>query len=496
MGFFGRLNYDFKGRYLLELSGRYDGTSRFQRGHRWGFFPSASVGWRISEEPFFQPLRGTIDNLKLRASYGNLGNQVVRTSSGAQNYFAYLRTISINDFAGYSFGESSTMSKYATLSNPVDAALTWETAEQYNIGLDLGMFNNRLTFTGEVYRRNTLNMLTTGPDLPAVYGADSPKTNAADLKTEGYELSLGWRDQFTLAGHPFGYHLRGNLSDFRTIITRFDNPTKSLAMSYYEGMRYGEIWGYVVDGLFKTDEEAKDYTTNVLDCSMINGRMTGGFRAGDLRFVDLDNDGKGETVNTLSTGANTVDSPGDRKIIGNALPSLQYGFTFGFDWLGFDVSAFFQGTGNHYWYPAGMNYMFWGPYSYSYVSFLQRDFIQRCWSEENPDAYFPRPRSYSATGGELARVNTRYLQNIRYLRFKNLTVGYTLPSVATRKVGIDKVRLYFSGENLAYWSPLKANTRYLDPESAYTRDSGSAAAQDHISYPWQRTLMFGIDVTF
>ena len=496
MGFFGRLNYDFKGRYLLELSGRYDGTSRFQRGHRWGFFPSASVGWRISEEPFFQPLRGAIDNLKLRASYGNLGNQVVRTSSGAQNYFAYLRTISINDFAGYSFGESSTMSKYATLSNPVDAALTWETAEQYNIGLDLGMFNNRLTFTGEVYRRNTLNMLTTGPDLPSVYGADSPKTNAADLRTEGYELSLGWRDQFTLAGHPFGYHLRGNLSDFRTIITRFDNPTKSLAMSYYEGMRYGEIWGYVVDGLFKTDEEAKDYTTNVLDCSMINGRMTGGFRAGDLRFVDLDNDGKGETVNTLSTGANTVDSPGDRKIIGNALPSLQYGFTFGFDWLGFDVSAFFQGTGNHYWYPAGMNYMFWGPYSYSYVSFLQRDFIQRCWSEENPDAYFPRPRSYSATGGELARVNTSYLQNIRYLRFKNLTVGYTLPSVATRKVGIDKVRLYFSGENLAYWSPLKANTRYLDPESAYTRDSGSAAAQDHISYPWQRTLMFGIDVTF
>jgi TonB-linked SusC/RagA family outer membrane protein len=494
MGYFGRLNYDYKGRYLLEVSGRYDGTSRFQSGHRWGFFPSASIGWRISEEPFFEPLRRTVDNLKLRASYGNLGNQVVRDGS-SQNYYAYLRKISINDFKGYSFGESSTMSKYATLSNPVDAALTWETAKQYNLGLDLAMLNNRLTFTGEVYRRYTLNMLTTGPDLPSVYGADPPKTNAADLKTEGYELSLGWRDQFTLLGHPFGYHLRGNLSDFRTIITRFDNPTKSLAMDYYEGMRYGEIWGYVVDGLFATDEEAKDYTTNVLDCSMINGRMTGGFRAGDLRFVDLDNDGKGETVNTLSTGANTVDNPGDRKIIGNALPSLQYGFTVGFDWLGFDVSAFFQGTGNHYWYPAGMNYMFWGPYSYSYVSFLQRDFIQRCWSEENPDAYFPRPRSYSATGGELARVNTRYLQNIRYLRFKNLTAGYTLPTALTRKAGIEKVRIYFSGENLAYWSPLKANTKYLDPESAYTRSS-SAAAQDHISYPWQRTLMFGIDVTF
>ena len=496
MGFFGRLNYDYKGRYLLEVSGRYDGTSRFQSGHRWGFFPSASLGWRISEEPFFRPLRGTIDNLKLRASYGNLGNQVVRTASGGQNYFAYLREITINDFAGYSFGESSTMSKYATLTNPVDADLTWETAEQYNLGLDLGMLGNRLTFTGEVYRRNTLNMLTTGPDLPAVYGASSPKTNAADLKTEGYELSLGWRDQITLAGHPFAYHLRANLSDFRTFITRFDNPTKSLAMDYYEGMRVGEIWGYVVDGLFATDEEAKDYTTNVLDCSMINGRMTGGFRAGDLRFVDLDNDGGGTAVNVLSTGANTVDNPGDRKIIGNALPSLQYGLNFGFDWLGFDISAFFQGTGNHYWYPAGMNYMFWGAYSYSYVSFLQRDFIQRCWSEENPDTYFPRPRAYSATGGELARVNTRYLQNIRYLRFKNLTAGYTLPSAMTRKAGIEKVRVYFSGENLAYWSPLKENTRYLDPESAYSRNSGSDVAQDHISYPWQRTFMFGIDVTF
>jgi TonB-linked SusC/RagA family outer membrane protein len=496
MGFFGRLNYDYKGRYLLEVSGRYDGTSRFQRGHRWGFFPSASVGWRISEEPFFQPLRGTVDNLKIRASYGNLGNQVVRKTTGGQDYFAYMREITIHDFAGYTFGEGATMSKYSSLDNPVDASLTWETAEQYNVGLDLGMFNNRLTFTGEVYRRNTLNMLTAGPDLPAIYGADSPKTNAADLRTEGYELSLGWRDQFTLAGHPFGYHLRANLSDFRTIITRYNNPTKSLAMAYYEGMRVGEIWGYVVDGLFKTDEEAKDYTTNVLDCSMINGRMTGGFRAGDLRFVDLDNDGGGVEVNTLGTGANTVDKPGDRKILGNSLPSLQYGFTFGFDWLGFDVSAFFQGTGNHYWYPAGMNYMFWGPYSWSYVSFLQRDFIQRCWSEENPDTYFPRPRAYSATGGELARVNSRYLQNIRYLRFKNLTAGYTLPSVATRKVGIEKVRFYFSGENLFYWSPLKANTRYLDPESAYTRNGDSADAHDHISYPWQKTIMFGLDITF
>jgi len=490
MGFFGRVNYDYKERYLLEISGRYDGTSRFQKGHQWGFFPSASLGWRISEEPFFRPLRSKVDNLKLRFSYGNLGNQVVRTSGGAQNYYAYLRKISINDFKEYTFGEGTTMSKYATLGAPVDSELTWETAEQYNAGLDLAAFKNRLSFTGEIYRRNTLNMLTAGPDIPAVYGAASPQTNAADLKTVGYELSLSWKDQFKLFGKPFGYGIRATLSDYRSYITRFNNPTKSLAMSYYEGMRIGDIWGFEVDGLFATDEEAQQYTSEVLDCSYINGRMTGGFLAGDLRFVDQDGDGK------LGIGANTVDNPGDRKILGNGLPSLQYGFTLNFDYMGFDVSAFFQGTGNHYWYPAGMNYMFWGPYSYSYLSYIQRDFIDRCWSEENPDAYFPRPRAYSSTGGELSKVNSRYLQNIRYLRFKNLTVGYTIPTKITKKIGLDKVRFYFSGENLAYWSPLKTNTRYLDPESAYTRKSGEASASDHMSYPWQKTYMFGIDITF
>lgn len=520
MGFFGRVNYDYKERYLVELSGRYDGTSRFREGHQWGFFPSVSLGWRISEEPFFAPARRVVDNLKLRASYGNLGNQVVRTSGGSQNYYAYLRKISIGDFGAYTFGEGNSMAKYSTLGAPVDADLTWETSRQYNLGVDFAAFRNRLTFTGEVYQRQTLNMLTAGPDIPATFGAASPQTNAADLKTTGYELSLGWRDEFKLFGKPFGYGIRATLSDYRTYITRFNNPTKLLSMSYYEGMRVGDIWGFEVDGLFKTDEEAQQYCSEVVDLgSYIKNRMTGGFLAGDLRFLDLDNDGHYQIdangkfvldengnkvllpedqwrVNTLGLGSNTADDPGDRKILGNSLPSLQYGITLNFDYMGFDVSAFFQGTGNHYWYPAGMNYMFWGPYSYSYVSFLQRDFIDRVWSEENPDTYFPRPRAYSATGGELSYVNSRYLQNIRYLRFKNLTVGYTVPASLTRKIGLEKVRVYFSGENLAYWSPLKKYTKYLDPESAYRRNTGEAAAQDHMSYPWQKTLMFGIDITF
>lgn len=484
MGFFGRLNYDYKGRYLFEVAGRYDGTSRFAKGHKWGFFPSGSLGWRISEEPFFAPLRKTVSNLKLRASVGTLGNQNV-------NNYAYLRTINITDFSAYSFGEGSTMAKYATLSAPVASDLTWETTYQYNLGLDAAFLDNRLEFTGEAYIRDTKNMLTEGVKLPAVYGADAPKSNTADLRTKGYELSLSWRDQFNLLGSPFGYRLRATMSDYRSHITKYDNPEKSFAKAYYEGMRIGEVWGFVVDGLFATDEEAQKYQAEVCDCTgYISGRMTGGFRAGDLRYVDLDSDKK------LGIGQNTVDNPGDRKILGNSLPSLQYGITAGFDWKGIDFSIFFQGVGNHYWYPAGFNYAFWGPYSYSYASFIPRDFLTKmCWSEENPDAYFPRPRSYSSTGGELSKVNSRYIQNIRYLRLKNLTLGYTLPQSLTKKVGLERVRVYYSGENLNYWSPLTKVTKFLDPESAFSRSS-SGSASDHLAYPWQKSNMFGIDITF
>ncbi|MGM9766102.1 MAG: SusC/RagA family TonB-linked outer membrane protein [Candidatus Cryptobacteroides sp.] len=488
MGFFARVNYDYMGRYLFELSGRYDGSSRFADGSRWGLFPSGSVGWRISEEPFFKNAKRVVDNLKIRGSYGTLGNQNVKNGS-SQVYYTWLRELSIKDFAGYSFGEGTTMSKYSTLTAPVASDLTWETTHQWNIGLDASLFNGRLEFTGEAYVRATKNMLTDGMDLPGVYGASEPKMNAADLKTKGYELSLSWRDQFKLAGKPFGYNVRATLSDYRSFITRFNNPTKILS-NYYEGQRLGEIWGYVVDGLFKTDEEAKYWTSNVVDCSIINGRMTGGFLAGDLKYMDLDGDG------VLGTGANTLDNPGDRKVLGNSLPSLQYGITFGFDWLGFDFSAFFQGTGTHYWYPAGMNMAFWGPYSYSYVSFLPTNFLDNCWAEDNPDAYFPRPRAYSATGGELSKVNSRYIQNIRYLRFKNLTVGYTVPEKLTRKIHVEKIRVYFTGENLCYWSPIKKYSKYIDPESAFRRDSSSNSAQDHMSYPWPKTMMFGIDIQF
>lgn len=478
-GFFGRINYDYKGRYLFEASGRYDGTSRFAAGSRWGFFPSGSVGWRISEEPFFKPLSKYVDNLKLRASFGSLGNQNV------SSYYTYMRLITVSDFAGYSFGEGSSMAKYSTLSAPVSSDLTWETAQQWDFGFDLTMLKNRLNVTVDGYVRNTLNMLTDGIELPAVYGASVPDMNTADLQTKGYEISVSWRDQFQLASRPVEYSLGFNVSNYKSYITKYDNKDKTFAKDYYEGMRLGEIWGFVTDGLFPTTEEAQAYASEV-DLSYINNRVTGGWQAGDLKFLDLNGNKK------LDIGSNTVDDPGDRKILGNSLPSLSYGINASLRWFGVDVSAFFQGTGNHYWYPTGQAMQFWGPFSYPYLTYLQKDFLKDVWAEDNPDAYFTRPMAYSATSGPLSLVNDRYLQNIRYMRFKNLTVGYTIPVNLTKKIGVDQLRVYFSGENLCYWSPLKKHTKYIDPEAAIDRDD----AYNNAYYPWQKTFMFGVDVTF
>ncbi len=478
-GFFGRVNYDYVGKYLLEISGRYDGTSRFAKGKRYGWFPSGSLGWRFSEEEFMQSLQA-MSNGKLRVSYGSLGNQNV------SDYYTFLRLMGTGSLSQFSFGEGATAASYATLGSPIASNLTWEKTNQYDLGLDLGFFNNRLSFTGDVYIRDTKDMLAPGVALPAVYGATSPKMNVADLRTKGYELALTWNDSFTLAGKKFTYSLGGNLSDYKSVITRYDNPNKTFAKDYYVGMELGELWLFKIDGLFKSDAEAQEYARNV-DLSYVAKRIGSGWAAGDVKYIDLDGD------NRISLGDNTVDNPGDRYKYGNSLPTLQYGLKASGSYVGIDVSVFFQGTGNHYWYPNGHMMNFWGCYSYPYVSFIPVDFKDKIWREDNPDAYFPRPMAYGSTSGTVQFANDRYVQNLRYLRFKNLTVGYTIPQKWTRKALIDKVRFYFTGENLCYWSPMKKNTLYVDPEAAVTRSSDDA---NEMFYPWSKSYMFGLDITF
>lgn len=471
-GFFARLNYDYKGKYLFEVSGRYDGTSRFAKDSRWGFFPSASAGWRISEEPFFSPVKDWFNNLKVRYSFGQLGNQQV-------GYYDYIREITISD-QSYLFG-GSTKPITASIEAPVAGDLTWEVSQQHNLGIDMSFFDNRLSFTGEAYIRDTRNMLTEGVALPAVYGASAPKMNSADLRTSGYELSLVWKDMFTLAGKPFQYHVGVNFSDYKTVITKYDNPNRTFAKSYYEGMTLGEIWGYRTGGLFLSDEDAMNYN---VDQSSVNSNQKDGPLAGDLKFLDLDGDNK------ISIGQNTVDNPGDREIIGNSEPRFNYGINLGFSWNNFDVSVFFQGIGKMDWYPAANCMAFWGPYARPYATLIPKDFHTMYWTEDNPDAYFPRPRGYIALSGSnraLTAVNDRYLQNIGYCRLKNLTVGYSLPKKWMKKIKMDNIRLYFTGENLFYISGIKSD--YIDPELAMT--GGELRV-----YPWQKTIIFGIDVSF
>ena len=470
-GVFARVNYDYKGKYLFEASGRYDGTSRFARASRWGFFPSASVGWKISEENFFSPVKDWFNYLKLRYSFGRLGNQQV-------GYYDYIREVNISDQT-YLFGGSS-LPIVANISAPVAGDLTWEVAQHQNVGVDMAFFNNRLAFTAEAYIRDTKDMLTDGIALPSVYGASSPKMNTADLRTSGYELSLSWKDMFMLAGRPFQYNVGFNFSDYTTVITKYDNPEYSFAMDYYEGMKVGEIWGYRTGGLFASDAEAAAYD---VDQSSVNGGQKDGPLGGDLKFLDLDGD------KIISIGSNSVDDPGDREIIGNSEPRFNYGINLGFSWCNFDVSIFIQGIGRMDWYPPSNCMAFWGPYARPYASLIPKDFHTMYWTEDNPDAYYPRPRGYIALGDNraLTVANDRYLQNIGYCRLKNVTIGYSLPQKWMKKIKADGIRIYFTGENLAYLSGLKSD--YIDPELAMT--GGELRV-----YPWQKTFIFGIDINF
>lgn len=478
-GFFGRLNYDYKGRYLFEASGRYDGTSRFASSHRWGFFPSMSLGWRISEEKFFAPIKNTMNNFKLRYSYGSLGNQLV-------GYYDYIRKIAIGT-GSYTFGSGSKPT-IATIGAPVASNLTWEKTLQHDLGVDLAFFGNRLMFTADAYIRDTKDMLTAGVALPAVYGASSPKMNAADLRTKGYEFQLSWRDGFNLFGKPFNYSVTASFSDYITEITKFDNPERTFAKSYYAGMRMGEIWGYHTGGLFRSDAEAADYK---IDQTFVNQAIISaageerGLHGGDVKFLDLNGDG------VVNQGKNTVDDPGDRTIIGNNQPRYNYGINLSVQYFGFDFGIFFQGVGKMDWAPAANNVLFYGPYARPYATLIPKDFHKKIWSEDNLDAYLPRPRGYVGLGSnrELTVPSDRYLQDISYCRLKNLTFGYTLPKFITDKIGMGPVRFSFSGENLAYWSPFKKHTKYIDPEMAKTNSTNRI-------YPWQKSFMFGIDLTF
>lgn len=453
-GFFARINYDYKGKYLLELNGRYDGSSKFPHGDRYAFFPSASVAWRVSEEKFWEPIRGWFDNFKLRASYGSLGNQALDESRYGN--FPYLATYGINT----KYGALLNGTRPVAVSVPglVSASFTWETVNQIDFGFDASFFGGRLNTSFDWYRRNTKDMLTAGQALPAVLGTSVPQENAADMKTVGWEVSLEWNDRLS---NGFGYHIKGVLSDYQASITKFSNPTKLLG-THYVGEKLNEIWGYVSNGLFQSDEDAK-----AADQSYLSG---GSWGAGDVKYEDLNNDGK------IDIGKNTLDDSGDRKIIGNSTPRYSYGITAGFDYKGFDFEMFWQGIGKRDYWLGGSQ--FWG-FTDEWCTPLTSSLDY--WTEDNRDAYFPRLHHYGVNGGN-HQVSTRYLQNAAYLRLKNVVLGYTIPRSITEKVKISRLRVSVQGENLLTFTPLIDS---YDPETL-----------NNMTYPINKKISVGLNLTF
>ena len=450
-GTFARINYDYQGRYLLELNGRYDGSSKFKKGYRYQFFPSVSLAWRVSEEKFFEGMKTWWDNLKLRGSYGSLGNQVVSGN------FPYLATYGINSKYGALLGGKLPVA--ITAPGLVSASFTWETVNQIDLGFDASFLRNRLNVSFDWYRRNTKDMLVDGEALPAVLGAKVPRMNAADLKTLGWELSLEWNDRL-----PFGlsYHVKGVLSDYQSTITKFNNPT-GLINKYYVGHKLNEIWGYVSNGLFQSDEEAAAHANQ----SYLYGGKWG---AGDVRYEDLNGDNK------INDGDNTLGKPGDRKVIGNSTPRFAYGITAGCEYKGFDFEMFWQGIGKRDWFPGEGSAAYWG-FTNEWQTPLTTSLDY--WTTENRNAFFPK-LGWNNGGNRVA--STRYLQSASYCRLKSVTLGYTIPKAILDKVGVSRLRVYITGENLFTFTPL---IKAFDPETL-----------NNLTYPINKKFAVGLNLTF
>lgn len=474
-GLFYRANYSFDNRYLLELNGRYDGSSKFPETQRYGFFPSGSAGWRVSEEKFMAGTKKWLDEFKLRASYGTLGNGNIAP-------YTYLETMGVSTSSVIVNGRYQ---NYIQKPAVVPEGLTWERSTTLDFGADLEMFNNRLIISADWYQRKVTGMITGGPTLPASFGAPTPRGNNAELVTTGWEGSLAWNGLIKTR-KPISYGLRLTLADNVAKVTKFYNPNQ-LISTYNEGRGIGDIWGYETLGFFTS---AADIASSPNQSYFVVSN-TNKLLPGDIKFADLNNDGK------VNPGKSTLLDPGDRKIIGNSSIRYPYGITGDFGWNNFTLTAFFQGVGKRDWYPGVQTDYFWGQYSRPY-SFLPEFTLNR-WTEDNPsqDAYFPRYRGFVALSGtrELAVPQTRYLQNASYIRLKNLTVGYSLPAKFLQRAKISSVRFILTGQNLWTYSPMYKVTKNFDPEVIEGSDPEiNSGSGDGFSYPMLKTYTFGINV--
>ena len=516
-GFFGRINYDYKGIYLLEVNGRYDGSSRFPANDQWAFFPSFSAGYRFSEEGYFEPVKSWWSNGKIRASYGHIGNEGV-------GMYRFLPTISdvSNSYVYWLNGNQKLTQFY--MPDLVSNTLTWERIITTDAGIDLGFLNNSITASFDWYQRDTHDMLAPGQTLPAQLGTSAPYQNAGKLQTRGWELSIGYNQSFG----DFDVYGSFNLADARTKITQWNNPDGVIYSfrqgnpSYYEGQYYGDIWGFETDRYFTMDDfnevatvDSKGETSysyqlkdGLADQSAL---ATGNFNygPGDIKFKDLNGDGK------IDGGKGTKEYHGDLKVIGNALPRYEYSFRLGGAWKGFDIDMFFQGVGKRNMWSTGSTVVpmaqsglgtFTNQTSYNIVRYDNQGRITE--AKINQDNDYPRMYSGASASGNVQNIGRgsmnfypqdRYLMNMSYLRFKQLTVGYTLPTALTQKALIQRARIYFAAENLCFLhngaSKYQLDAEIMTAGASTVQGADGGYANFGRTEPMPRTFSFGIQLT-
>jgi TonB-linked SusC/RagA family outer membrane protein len=460
-GYFGRFNYSFQDKYLLELNGRYDATSKFIY-NRWAFFPGMSAGYVLSKEKFWNSIQPYVNSFKIRASYGKSGDQ--NNVSGNYPFYPGLPTVKATS-ANWYFGTATQAS--VSQAGDINPNISWAKPVMLNLGVDMAFLRNRLNVTVEGYRKTIKDLLVGSQPLPAIYGTSAPQINAGEMYTQGFEVTAAWQDRTQLFGKDLKYSFRGVVSNYNGYITKYPNPTKLLT-TFYEGQKLGEVWGYQANDLYT-------------DSAMLAGApksasfYTGKWALGDVVYLDQNGD------SIINVGKNTADSPGDRMVIGNSNPRFSYSFNMDFEYKGFDLSVFIQGVAKKDVFISS-NYFFGIADGTSFFQNSVFTSTRDRWTPTNADGYLPK-FYMNGTNSRNLQTTTRYLQNAAYLRIKTVQLGYTFPTNWLARAKVQRFRIFASVENLATITKMWEG---IDPEIAI----GTAKI-----YPLQQNFAFGINLT-
>ena len=504
LGFFGRINYAYGNRYFIEANIRRDGSSKFPSHLRWQTFPSFSGGWIFTNEKFLKKIEPVLSFGKIRASWGSIGDQSVANT-------LYRSTLSSSQ-SNWLDASGNKNTQYGTPSL-VDYDITWQRIETLDVGADLRFWKNQIGITFDWFQRDTKDMIIPGEDLPATLGDTAPRGNYGSLRTRGWEIALDFGFRFD---NGLGINGMATLSDAITDITKgadWATPWENrlLSNAYSTGRRYGDIYGFVTDRLFQKDDfvynaagEIEKITVIYKGTARTTYRQSGKhpvyqvhyensdkviFAPGDVKFVDVDGDGY------ITPGDGTNGNPGDQVVIGNSTPRYEYGFRLGADWKGFDVSVFLQGIGKRKIWGSGQLAI---PGYFAKEGALPKTFTKDYWTEDNTDAFYPRAWNLNgANTGFGMQTQSKYLLNMAYLRVKNITLGYSMPTSILSKVKITKARVYVSLENFFTFDKLRGLP--IDPEaiSGYSMFSSNYnMGRTGTGTPVFKSVSFGVQLSF